>query len=542
MKRSGVVLLGVAMMLTPCAYGWGRGHNEVAKLCAQYMPAEVKAFLGEWNGKLEVWCHYPDMTPAGWGARRFPGVADLRREIGGEAETFVKWGFTNGNWLHCHAGRVVTFAVLKKAFATLDKKLAAFCISVLSHAVSDQAALNHSPILQFATYSKFKGIDYGWKNDPEFSLGNAAVAGLVRKRLSAYRPKLLGKSFAEAAYAMAMDSYRQGEVAAEEEGAVAFGTKDEHATAMARVATVQLEAMMDVICTAWELRREPFAITPEFLAGIAPREEIRRRQGNPGAQAVYRGIFDSSLNPAKSKATVGVVCEPYGTFHVRALSYVGRMLVAAAARTLRDHGYAVKGISFWDVEKEGLPSPAEVSVMLIAPGPCRNMSTKQVAALNRYRAGGGRLLVMGGADPKNFTGLKGILERRADNEVPVSSKWGLAGAGDWAAMRIVLTDAMTRSGAGPFAFVRNPNFDGFCKPCCIWTLKNDPAVKPLAHLDNGRETFIVGGVVNGVGWMPEYLFLPFLFSSDTTVNWREMRLDSFSAKILLDALSALERH
>ncbi len=520
-------------------YGWGRGHDDVAKLCAEYMPAEQRAFLGAWNDKLDLWCHFPDMTSPGWGARRFMKEEDLRREIGDDAETFVKWGFRHGDWLHRHTGRAVTFAVLRKAFAAGNPKLAAFCISVLSHSVSDQTALNHPPILQFATYSKFKGIDYGWKNSPEFSLGDAAVARLIRKRLAAYRPKLLGKSFDEAAYEMVMDCYRQSEVAAETETMVAFGTKDEYTAAMARVVVVQMEAMLDLIRTAWELKDEGFEITKEFLDGIAPHEEVRRRRGDPRVQAVYKGLFKPVLNPANPKATVGIVCEPYGTFHVRALSYVGKILVAAAGRTLRDNGYAVRGISFWDIEKDALPSPDEVQVILIAPGGRPGMSERQIEALKRYRAAGGRLFVMGGCDQADFTGLGGLLERRTDSEVPVSSKWGFDGVGDWASMRVILTPAMTRSGAGPFKLVRNPNFDGFCKPCCMWSLKDDPLVKPLARLQSGEKTFTVGGLARGVCWMPEYLFLPFLFSNDTVIDWQEMRLDSFSSNVLLDAMAAL---
>ncbi len=203
MKTSRVSVFCGAVLAAACAYGWGGGHNDVAKLCADYMPAEPKAL------------------------------------------DFITWGFRNGNWLHGHTGRVVSFAVLKKAFATDNPKLAAFCISVLSHAVSDQGALNHPPILQFGTYSKFKGIDYGWKNDAEFTLKDKVVAQGVRKRLDAYRPQVLGKSFDESAYEMVMDCYRQSEVAAETETAVAFGTKAEHAAAMTRVVAVQMEAMMD---------------------------------------------------------------------------------------------------------------------------------------------------------------------------------------------------------------------------------------------------------------------------------------------------------
>ena len=79
------------------AFGWGGGHDEVAKLYGQHMPPEVKQFLGEWQGRLDWWCHYPDMTNFGWGNRRYMVVDDLRREIGDHADVFVKWGFRHGD-------------------------------------------------------------------------------------------------------------------------------------------------------------------------------------------------------------------------------------------------------------------------------------------------------------------------------------------------------------------------------------------------------------------------------------------------------------
>ena len=39
------------------AFGWGGGHDEVAKLYGQHMPPELKQFLGEWQGRLDWWCH-----------------------------------------------------------------------------------------------------------------------------------------------------------------------------------------------------------------------------------------------------------------------------------------------------------------------------------------------------------------------------------------------------------------------------------------------------------------------------------------------------
>ncbi len=535
-----LIVFGVVFTFASAVFGWGgRGHDDVARLCGQYMPTEVKTFLGDWNDKLQWWCHYPDMTGTGWSPRRYMDVNDLRREIGGSAELFVKMGVVDGNGFHLDWGRAVTFMVLRHAFETGNSKLAAFCISVLSHAVSDQGAFNHAPILQFVTYSKFNGVKYNVKHSYEFTLSNKNVAKALHARLALYKPKALGKTFEEAIYEKVFDSYRQGEVCAETEVDVAFGTKAEHDAAMAKVVAAQIEAMLDVIHTAWVFRKDKFEMTKRLIAGLHPREEVRRRRGDVETQAVYKGIFDESLNPKNPKAAIGIVCEPYGSFHVRALSYVGKMLVASAGRTLRDGGYAIKGIPLWNIEKAGLPSPEKVPVVLIAPGRCKGLSGAVAKAFGDYRKSGGRIFVMAGQDPQNFAGLKGFLKKRENSEVPVSSKWGYLENANWQAMNVSFTAAMTRSGKGPFKFVRNPNFDGFCKPCCIWSLNDDPAVLPLARLDNGKETFTIGGIAKGVCWMPEYLFLPFLFSSDKTADWKNLHLDSFASKVLLDAMEAL---
>ena len=122
------------------AFGWGGGHDAVAQLYGQYMPSEVKQFLGEWQGRLDWWCHYPDMTGFGWGNRRYMKEEDLRREIGDHADAFVKWGFRHAEWFHRHRGRAVLFFMLREAFRANDAKLAAFCLSVISHSVSDRSS------------------------------------------------------------------------------------------------------------------------------------------------------------------------------------------------------------------------------------------------------------------------------------------------------------------------------------------------------------------------------------------------------------------
>lgn len=535
--RFGVAAAAVAM--TGSVFGWSdRGHDDTAILLGEYLPAEIRAFLGDEGGtNLTRWCHHPD---------HFPGhpdqTLDMTGAIVGEEDKaiFRDFGYSNGDWLHRHPGRAAMYSLLRKAFKEGNAHNAAFYLSVISHAVSDQGAINHTPILQFTTYSRFEGVDYGWKHDCELSLDDGDVAVLIRKELEAYRPKAYAKTFKDAVVAMTIDDcYHQAEVSGEIEIDAAFGTRERHVAAMARISVAQLQSLLDMAWTCWTLRDDPEQFTPADCPLLFAREERRRRLGNPRTQAVWHGIFDTSLNPKNPKATIGLVCEPYGTFHLTALSYVGKMLTAATGRTLRDAGYAVHGVSFWDLEKVDLPSPEEMPVLFIDLGYANGMTKKHGETIARYVNAGGGLFVVGGTDRLNITGLKGRFCLLDDSEIPVSSGWCQERVGDWASMRFLFSDSMKRVGGKTLALVRNPNFDGFCKPLCRFSLVTDDSLRPLATLHTGGRHVTVGGISDRVCWMPEYLFLPFLFSQDRTVDWMDMRLDSFGSKVLLDAMELL---
>lgn len=263
------------------------------------------------------------------------------------------------------------------------------------------------------------------------------------------------------------------------------------------------------------------------------------RTVDPGLQAVFAGVFDASKNPPKPKGTVGLVCEPYAMFARGRLSYVGRMLTASAARTLRDHGWAARGIALAALAAKGLPPPSDVPVVFVSLGSCR-LRTEEVEAFRRYRAAGGRLIAVGGEDAGDATGLRDLMERRSDDEVPVSSKWGVQNEKLWKGMSVSFAPAFGACGTGSFPLVRNPNIDGFCKPYASFAFKPGAAVEPLAYLDNGRGRLLVAARAGTVVWLPEYLLMPFLFSRDTTLDWADMRLDSFGTNVLLEAMDALQ--
>lgn len=534
-------LLTLFTLLPRTVWAWGGGHDVVAEVLKEYLPAEVKAFFSEEDMTLmRKYCHYPDMPNK--------TLEETGEIVGPEDEALLRaFGYNSSNWLHGHTGRAATYVMLHRAFQQKDAKKAAFYLSVLSHSVSDQGAVNHTPILQFTTYSHFDGVDYGIKNSCEFHL-NERLSQKFRERFATYQPRKIAETFTESVYEMAMDCYLQAEISAEIEVQIAFGTPEESETAMEKIVVAQIASLLDMTYTAWEFAKngeDTEKFTPEMLGEIANREATRRRRGNPVTQEVYAGIFDESLNPENSKATVGLVCEPFGSFHVRALSYVGKMLVASAGRTLRDNGYAVRGVSFWKMETEELPDPKEMPILLIFAGQCR-ISDEIAATIQQYMERGGKLFYVAGMDPKNLTDMKPYLKRHENHEIPVSVKWGIQNEKLWGKMSVTFAPEMERLSASRYPFVRNPNFDGFCKPACIWSVEipenksgNTSEVTPLAWLDNGTETFCVAAKCGRTVWAPEYLFLPFLFSDVKTLRWSELRLDPFGEKVLLEMMEEL---
>ena len=190
--------LSFALCAASALFAWDVEHDEVAHLTDEFLPREVKATF-DFNdfAILMANCHFPDMTewPCENGKRRFHTLEELAARVGEDnARTFAGLGYTNSNWFHTPKGRAALMGMLARAFGNGDHASAAFCISVLTHAVSDEGALNHPPLLGFFRYSKLPGIDFtmrkveeGAKNVFGFR-SDGHVVHLVRERMKGYVP------------------------------------------------------------------------------------------------------------------------------------------------------------------------------------------------------------------------------------------------------------------------------------------------------------------------------------------------------------------
>ncbi len=544
-------IFAIVVCAASALFAWDVEHDEVAQLTGEFLPADVKrVFTFDDFAILMANCHFPDMTewPCENGQRRFHTLQELAAHVGASnAQTFAELGYVSSGWFHTAKGRAALMGMLARAFGKGEHAVAAFCLSALTHAVSDESALNHPPLLGFFRYSKLPGIDFsmrkvedGAKNVFGFR-SDGHIVHLVRERMKGYVPKVPDGSFAEALMAIGVDvAVRQCAFAGEVEGTIAFAPQPQAEEALADLVAMQVRTLEDIVWTCWTHRSPDAALPgPDFKQDFEKRAAEAARSLDPRRQYVFNGIFNESLNPARPKAVVGIVCDAYARAY-GSLSFPGRIMSAAAGRTLRANGYAVKGLAYWEAAK-GFPDPSEVPVALAIIGGAgymsRGASPEFAAAAKDYRRRGGRLIIVGGEDVHDMTGFAGTMKRRENGDVPVSSAWCRAEAADACSMALVVSANMPRLAGERYPFLRDPNFDGFCKPVCRM---ETPVGEKLLELDNGRERFTVAVRKDGVVWLPEYTLLPYLFvKDDPKLPLAALTLDEFGTKVILDAVEML---
>ena len=524
------------------AFGWDVEHDEIARLTGEALPREIREFFSfEDFGVLTGNCHFPDMTESE--PRRWRTVDDMARWVDAEDRAILEKAGCRGYWLHTEEGKAVVLTLLSRAFATGAHTKAAFYLSLLTHSVSDESALNHPTLGNYHRYTKFNGVQYpsrkiepGAKNVFGFR-SDGPVAEKARERLAKRRPfRGTDASFGDALVRFSVDAIRQGAYSAEKEGPVFFAPLPEAMDALADLVAMQVDSIIDMAETAWRFRRADQPLpAPDFKQRSAKAVQELVRTLDPFKEAVWAGLADARLDPPAPKGVVGVVCEPYGARSDSYMTYAGKVIAAAAARTLRDNGYAIKALSFWRVDVAGLPSPNAMPLLLLAKGP-RHLPAGFVKAVRAYRASGGRLIFVGGGDPEDLTGFSGLLRRRADGEIPASSGWAGANAGDWRKMSVIFDGKVHPQR-------QDANVDGYCKPRCLVSIDaNATGVEPFAEFRAGDARFVVAARKGNVAWVPQYLLMPFLYTDETTADWAAQRLDAFGTSVLLEAVKRVTEH
>ena len=539
------------------AWAWDVEHDEVAQLTGEFLPAEIRAqFDFDDFDVLMSYCHFPDMTE--WEPRRFRNLDDIERIVGPEDRAIIASRGFHAYWMHTEIGKATFMSLMARAFGRGDHRRAAFYLSVLTHPIGDESALNHPTILNFVQYCRYEGVSFGTKKVEDGAKNifgfrsDGGVMRRVREKMKGYRPRAPGGGFRAQQVALCALAVRQSAYAAEKEVDIAFGRGVDSADALADLVAMQVRAIVDVAWTCW-LNRSPEAPLPfdDFQERFDTAADEVLATIDPGRQAVFADIFDAALNPPNPKGTVAVVCEALGLRSVGAQSYVGRLVLGACGRTLRDRGYAIEGCDFRAL-RDGRLDACRTPLLLVAAG---NKPPAEGAAhaLIAYRRSGGKIIyisgqdpvslrgkeagglpvTIGNGDPENISGLAGRLVDRRAEELPVSPGWAKEGAcPDWRKMALEI-------GGVRHPLRRDANGDGWAKPVCVQEIRVGEGVEPVAYLDNGESRFCVAARKDNVTWLPVYILSPFLFSEDNALDFGALRLDSFAEKVLLSEVYKL---
>ena len=550
-----VCWLFLSIAFVQVAAGWDVEHDIVAELTARHLPPEVKSRFG-FDEALTIveYCHFPDMTEEA--PRRFHDLDDLEELVGAEDRAIIAARGFHEMWLHSETGKATLMALLARAFGRGDSRRAAFYISVLTHPVADESALNHPTILNFVQYCGYQGVSFGTrkvepgaKNVFGFR-SDGGVVRRVRERLRGYVPQVPADAdFRACQLELCARVVGESAYAAEKEVAIAFAKDGGAEEGLADLVAMQVRAILDIVMTCWRFRAADAALPyDDFKDRFDRRTDELVRALEPGRQAVFADLCDAALNPAAPKATVAFVCEPLGLRATGAQSYAGRLALAAAGRSLRQLGYAVKPYNLRTLKPGDLS--IDLTPILVMTAGNEPPEPAAAAALVAYRRAGGRLvyicgqnptsahdraargipLVIGHGDPADITGFGTALVDRQGEELPVSPDWQWTGAcADWRRM-VVEVDGERRP------LRRDANAGGHAKPVCAAEIRVADGMQPLAYLNNGTSRFCIAARKDNVTWLPVYLLSPFLFSDETDCDLSALTLSPLATDLLLQAI------
>jgi hypothetical protein len=189
-----------------------------------------------------------------------------------------------------------------------------------------------------------------------------------------------------------------------------------------------------------------------------------------------------------------------------------------------------------------LPSVANVPALVVVAG---SFNT-DLAPFQKYVAAGGRVLWIGGREKGLLGKLSTVLKPADPDILPVSMKYGDINTAVVARVAIAFTnDWQAELGPAAFRFVNNPNLSDWVQPSCgLQLLDPGPDIRVLATVTDGTKTMNLAGawMENGRArhvFMPEYLLVPFVLSTERTQDFRKPVLDSVGRKLLLSAVRLL---
>ena len=458
--------------------------------------------------------------------------------------------------VHSPKGQAVAFILLVNAFRDNDAQRIAFWSACLLHALADEAACNHDPLIHYATYAFTSG--YRLKTGAGVGLDFSDVARtpegkeLVRRLAAAETWRPLPSDPDEALLAIMLSGLESNAYMTRRGSTIAASfaldaTQEQLAAAKTALAELGVHGAArgrDVIRSAKELAQR----------GTIPKltSQLEAEFGNRKAvQAATRPLSDDSLyaDLLKSQApdnqsAIGVLVEPSITMDAACFSFGAKLITAAAARSMRLAGVPFRLVDVRNLEKKPALNPQETPVLVVCAGPF-NVGKAAKDALAAYATAGGRFLWIGGEHGGLLGKLSENLIKADPATLPVSSQYGQDTPVSETARFRFLAEFKEALGEQPYRFVHNPNTKaGWQVPRCSYVLRSAVGVAVLAEMHLPDKTLPVAGAWMGPDgkakaiFIPEYLIAPYVLSDEDTIpDLSRPTLDKVGSRILSASLA-----
>lgn len=558
--------LGVWGALCACpllAFGWGAGHDVVARAVAERLPAPWRERLR--GDALNQFCednHYPDART------NFTGNPRVTPE---EVAYLAQKRMTDSGQFHTDEGRGVAFTLLVRALRENRPAGALLWLGALAHSTADMAACNHDPIVHLATYgwgdpawnirlpdgtpiSRMMGsLDLGWvAGDPE-------TRRIWARGVSTLSPSDPGKSGADTLLDVLLDGIAGVEVCAPRGAAIARDaaswsvTRDPQSRAALAESLTALGgwAVERVLCDFLAAERLAQAgPAPEVDEAVLARYRAALSEftaARPfGADSLVKGL----ATPQKRGAFVGVTYEPTWRMNDGMLGFNDRVLAAQTVNTLRSKGANAALVDVRAVMAGGCSASNVTALVVFAQKLTPFYTLKPEALAGRlaaYRKEGGKIVWIGGVPPD-----RALCDFPANLicSVPIGKNYSYSWTrlpvetNAYASLRLSICSHEERR------LARTPSFRaGWHIPSNTSVLGDnaEAQVVPLARLLCGERTLLVGGAWPKarptLAYLPTYAVYPYLWTDESpSLVPFALALDAQGQEALDAALDALGAH
>lgn len=533
-------------MLAQEGWGWGEGHDVVGKAVAERLPSPWREKLLENDAVYRQFIHdnhYPDSREK------------LEKSRWGEANLalFASHGIEDRYGFHSAVGRCVAFQILVDAIRQNRDEEVFLALAVLAHSISDQAACNHEPLIQYVTYTLGQEglnvspsliLDAGWLPKQDFS--REIWEKRCRKRGLPTFSGDANEIFWQLCFCEweAVNTFVHGipilETASRWEADRNRAAGEELAEHLSELAAWGVERTLEVFYAAAELARrgETVVWRKEMLSEMASQVDTFIAQRPIEKESLIRPFLPS----AGELTPIRVVYDPTGRFSEGFFHGGDRIVAGQIAGTLRKEGFSVTVLDVREALEEGLTGKG-IELLVVPAQRCGSYHglrrERWEEVLEEYRATGGKILWVGGIPPRGVAPELALSWRECEEknryarpaypvsmEVLMESSVGLCeGEKSWRYRRIPQGNA------------------GWFWPSGRVFLESLPeGAKPVVELRTPAQRWIIGIVSDDFGFVTSSALFPYVLTDEKprlypTVT---LELDSAGKAILVEMLRQMK--